>query len=97
MKNNSYESIPLLKFNTILEIKSQKEKEIYLKGFFKIKKKFIIIDFENQSYTIQILNEIFNLLFDLQKKKSFILRNIQEQDYQYILMLNTFWEIQNRK
>lgn len=97
MKNNSYESIPILKFKTILEIKSQKEKKIYLKGFFKIKKKFIIIDFENQSYTIQILNEIFNLLFDLQKKKSFILRNIQEQDYQYILMLNTFWEIQNRK
>lgn len=97
MKNNSYESIPILKFKTILEIKTQKEKEIYLKNFFKIKKKFIIIDFENQSYTIQILNEIFNLLFDLQKKKSFILRNIQEQDYQYILMLNTFWEIQNRK
>ena len=47
MKNNSYESIPILKFKTILEIKSQKEKEIYLKGFFKIKKKFIIIDFEN--------------------------------------------------
>lgn len=97
MKNNLYESIPILKFKTILEIKFQKEKEIYLKDFFKIKKKFIIIDFENQSYTIQILNEIFNLLFDLQKKKSFILRNIQEQDYQYILMLNTFWEIQNRK
>jgi hypothetical protein len=91
MKNNSYESIPILKFKTILQIKSQKEKETYLK------KKFIIIDFENQSYTILILNEIFNLLFDLQKKKSFILRNIQEQDYQYILMLNTFWEIQNRK
>lgn len=91
MKNNSYESIPILKFKTILQIKSQKEKETYLK------KKFIIIDFENQSYTILILNEIFNLLFDLQKKKSFILRNIQEQDYQYILMLNTFWEIQNGK
>ena len=91
MKNNSYESIPILKFKTILQIKSKKEKETYLK------KKFIIIDFENQSYTILILNEIFNLLFDLQKKKSFILRNIQEQDYQYILMLNTFWEIQNRK
>ena len=71
MKNNSYESIPILKFKTILEIKSQKEKEIYLKNFFKIKKKFIIIDFENQSYTIQILNEIFNLLFDLQKKEKF--------------------------
>ena len=97
MKNNSYENIPILNFKTILEIKTQKEKEIYLKNFLKIKKKFIIIDFENQSYTIQILNEIFNLLFNLQKKKSFILRNIQEQDYQYILMLNTFWEIQNRK
>ena len=101
MKNNSYENIPILNFKTILEIKTQKEKEIYLKNFLKIKKKFIIIDFENQSYTIQILNEIFNLLFNLQKKKSFIksfiLRNIKEQDYQYILMLNTFWEIQNRK
>lgn len=38
MKNNSYESIPILKFKTILEIKTQKEKEIYLKNFFKIKK-----------------------------------------------------------
>lgn len=65
MKNNSYESIPILKFKTILQIKSQKEKETYLK------KKFIIIDFENQSYTILILNEIFNLLFDLQKKEKF--------------------------
>jgi hypothetical protein len=97
MKNNLYENIPILNFKEILKIKLKKDKEIYLKKFLKVKNKFVIIDFENQSYTIQILNEIFNLLFDLQKKKSFILRNIQEQDYQYILMLNTFWEIQNRK
>ena len=96
MKNNLYENIPILNFKEILKIKLKKDKEIYLKKFLKVKNKFVIIDFENQSYTIQILNEIFNLLFDLQKKKSFILRNIQEQDYQYILMLNTFWEIQNR-
>ena len=97
MKNNLYENIPILNFKEILQIKLKKDKEIYLKKFLKVKNKFVIIDFENQSYTIQILNEIFNLLYDLQKKKSFILRNIQEQDYQYILMLNTFWEIQNRK
>lgn len=97
MKNILYENIPILNFKEILKIKLKKDKEIYLKKFLKVKNKFVIIDFENQSYTIQILNEIFNLLFDLQKKKSFILRNIQEQDYQYILMLNTFWEIQNRK
>ena len=97
MKNNLYDNIPILNFKEILKIKSQKNKEIYLKNFFKVKNKFVIIDFEKQSYTIQVLNEIFNLLFELQKKKKFILRNIQEQDYQYILMLNIFWEIQNRK
>lgn len=97
MKNNLYDNIPILNFKEILKIKSQKDKEIYLKNFLKVKNKFVIIDFEKQSYTIQVLNEIFNLLFELQKKKKFILRNIQEQDYQYILMLNTFWEIQNRK
>lgn len=97
MKNNLYENIPILNFKEILKIKLQKDKENYLKKFLKVKNKFIIIDFEKESYTIQVLNEIFNLLFDLQKKKSFILRNIQEKDYQYILMLNTFWEIQNRK
>ena len=97
MKNNLYDNIPILNFKEILKIKSQKDKEIYLKNFFKVKNKFIIIDFEKEKYTIQVLNEIFNLLFELQKKKKFVLRNIQEQDYQYILMLNTFWEIQNRK
>lgn len=97
MKNNLYDNIPILNFKEILKIKSQKDKKIYFKNFFKVKNKFVIIDFEKQSYTIQVLNEIFNLLFELQKKKKFILRNIQEQDYQYILMLNTFWEIQNRK
>ncbi|ASG29189.1 hypothetical protein [Fusobacterium polymorphum] len=88
MSNNDLNQFKEINFNDLIKVDLEKQKRMLNEK----EKADIILNFNKKNFSKEKLESIFKYIF-LEYKKKIILRNILDENYEYIKKLEAYFEI----